>query len=80
MTERLLERTKALLRDALAEDGVTIPQLAEKSGLGYEWLKKFAAGDIPDPRIKRLQCLHDFLARRAAGGHYRAESRGAAPA
>jgi hypothetical protein len=35
------------------------------SGLGYEWLKKLKADDIPDPSVNRIQKLHDFLNARA---------------
>ena len=41
----------------------TFPQIARASGVGYEWLKKFSAGGIPDPGVRRVQRLHDYLLR-----------------
>lgn len=58
----LVENTLKLLRNC----DVPLPQLANMSGLGYEWLKKLKAGKIPDPGARRIQALHDFLIERAA--------------
>jgi len=57
MQDGLLDRTKTLLREC----ELSLPEIATRSKLGYEWLKKFAADDIPDPGVKRIQQLHDFL-------------------
>jgi len=35
--------------------------LARRAGVGFEWLRKFRAGKVKDPRIRSLQRLHDFL-------------------
>jgi predicted transcriptional regulator len=69
--EPLLDRTKKLL----SECDLSLPVLAGRAGVGYEWLKKFASGDVPDPRVKRLQKLHDYLARQQACPTVPAESR-----
>jgi hypothetical protein len=37
-------------------------QIAEDTGLGYEWLTKLAQGRIPDPGVKRIETLHAYLA------------------
>jgi hypothetical protein len=60
MEQPLLDRTLDLLRNC----DVSLPELANMSGLGYEWLKKLKAGEIPDPGVNRIQKLHDFLAQR----------------
>lgn len=53
----LLEKTMALLRKC----DMPLSELAQKSNLGYEWLKKLKADAIPDPGVNRIQQLHDFL-------------------
>ncbi len=30
----------------------------------YDWLKRFASGDIKDPSVNRVQALHDCLVSR----------------
>lgn len=62
MEQPLLDRTLDLLRNC----DVSLPELANMSGLGYEWLKKLKAGDIPDPGVNKIQKLHDFLVQRCA--------------
>lgn len=62
----LLERTRKLLDEA---SDVTLAEIAREAGppIAYDWLKRFKAGDIPDPSVNRVQALHDFLhARRTA--------------
>lgn len=56
----MLEKTLELLRNC----DLPLVEIANMSGLGYEWLKKLKAGDIPDPGVNRIQKLHDFLASR----------------
>lgn len=55
----LLEKTRQLLQDC----DLQLTQIANMSGLGYEWLKKFKADLIPDPSVNKVQVLHDFLSR-----------------
>lgn len=45
--------------------GASLRQLARESDgeVEYDWLKRFAAGDIGDPSVNRIQRLHDALAR-----------------
>jgi hypothetical protein len=38
-----------------------LKEIAQKSNLGYEWLKKLKAGAIPDPSVNKIQSLYDFL-------------------
>ena len=62
----LLERTRQLLDES---SDLSLADIAREIGepVKYDWLKRFAAGDIPDPSVNRIQALHDFLqARRAA--------------
>lgn len=60
----LLERTRKLLDEATSRD--TLAELARDAGppIAYDWLKRFAAGNIPDPSVNRVQALHDFLVTR----------------
>lgn len=57
----LLAKTKDLLRSAREER--SLRQIAAESGgrIEYDWLKRFAAGDIDDPSVNRIQELHDQL-------------------
>ena len=34
-----------------------LPLLAKETGLGYQWLKKFTQGHIPDPGISKIGVL-----------------------
>lgn len=58
----LLQKTLELLQKC----DLTLAEIATKSNLGVEWLKKLKGGSIPDPSVRRIQRLHDFLAQRAA--------------
>lgn len=60
----LLERTRELLE---AADATSLAEIAREIGepVRYDWLKRFAAGEIPDPSVNRVQALHDYLASRA---------------
>ena len=59
----LLERTQRLLRNA---SDVSLAEIAREAGppVAYDWLKRFAAGEIPDPSVNRIQALHDYLVTR----------------
>ena len=35
--------------------------LADKAGVGYEWLSKFAAGSIENPGVKNVAKLEQFF-------------------
>lgn len=61
----LLESTRTLLKCARAS-GTSLRRIALESGgrIEYDWLKRFAAGDIDDPSVNRIQTLHDDLRQR----------------
>ena len=71
MTSALLDRTKKLLGGC----ELPLPKIAARAGVGYEWLKKFAADEIPDPGVRRIQTLHDFLVRHVDQGDGSAAAR-----
>lgn len=57
----LLETTRKLLDE---EARVTsLAEIARNAGapVAYDWLKRFASGEIPDPSVNRVQALHDYL-------------------
>ena len=58
--EPLLNRTERLLRRYMPE--LTLRVIAERAGVGFEWLRKYSQGKFDDPGVKRIQRLHDFLA------------------
>jgi predicted permease len=53
----LLTKTLDLLRKC----DLPLSEVATKSNLGLEWLKKLKYGAIPDPSVNKIQQLHDFL-------------------
>jgi hypothetical protein len=61
-TERLLARAR--------KKGHTLPAIAggSRGAVQEEWLKKFAYGKIPDPGVRKVQRLHDRLAKLVNGG------------
>ena len=63
----LLEATRSMLA-ALTGSGTSLRQIAlESEGeVEYDWLKRFANGEIKDPSVNRVQALHDHLATRNA--------------
>jgi hypothetical protein len=58
----LLQKTLELLQNC----DLTLAEIATKSNLGVEWLKKLKGGSIPDPSVRRIQRLHDYLVQRHA--------------
>jgi hypothetical protein len=52
----------------LTGSGMSLRQIAlEFEGeVEYDWLKRFANGEIKDPSVNRVQALHDSLANRKA--------------
>lgn len=63
----LLASTQKLLSERL-EAGATLKEISSASDgeVEYDWLKKFAAGDVKDPSVNRVQRLHDYLVGMAA--------------
>ena len=49
-TRRLIKRDKRPLR-----------MIAQATAIPYYWLKKFSAGEIPNPAVNRVQFLYEFL-------------------
>jgi len=58
----LLNKTRKLLADATDP----LSEIAEASGVGLEWLRKFRADSIPNPGVIRVQQLHDYLEKLSA--------------
>lgn len=40
-------------------------EVAEATGLGYEWLAKLSQGAIQDPGVNKIERLHKFLSEQA---------------
>ena len=53
----LLDRTMELLKNC----ELPVRLIAEKSNLGYEWIRKLKGNCIPDPSVNKIQQLHDTL-------------------
>ena len=62
MEPSLLQKTRELLDKC----DLSLPEIANMSGVGYEWLKRFKREADPDPRVSRVQTLHNFLEARRA--------------
>lgn len=63
MESSLLQKT----RDLLDKCDLSLPEIANMSGVGYEWLKRFKRRADPDPRVSRVETLHNFLESREKG-------------
>jgi transcriptional regulator with XRE-family HTH domain len=58
---KLLDKTNFML--PLVRAHQTTREIADGADVGFEWLKKFEAGDIGNPSVVRIQKLHDYLER-----------------
>ncbi len=52
--------TRALLEQ---RGRITLAHIARQTGVGPEWLKKYAQGHIDDPGVNKVQKVHDYLFR-----------------
>lgn len=59
MNENLLETTLQMLKQRPSE--VTLPMVAERAGVKYDWLTALLYGRIRHPSVVRVQKLHDYL-------------------
>lgn len=57
MSTSLLEQTKTLLQTRRQ----TLNQIATGANVDYSWLAKFSQGRIPDPSVRKVQAVHDYL-------------------
>lgn len=62
-TEKNEEPGKIMLAtiDALKSDERPLYNIATETGLSFYWLRKFRAGDIPNPSVNRVEKLAQFL-------------------
>ena len=58
---RLMAATRALLKST----AVSYPDIFKATDITPNWLTRFAAGDIPDPGVNRVECLYSFLSGRS---------------
>jgi hypothetical protein len=52
--------------DLISRAGLTTREMSEGAGLNYDWVAKVRCRSIPDPGVRRLQQLHDYLAARVS--------------
>jgi transcriptional regulator with XRE-family HTH domain len=57
-TGTLMQETIRLLRERTNQ----LPQIAQKTGLSFYWLRKFAYREIPNPSVNAVQKLYEYLA------------------
>jgi hypothetical protein len=55
--QTLMAETIALLR----KDPRSLLDIHKESGVPFYWLKKFSAGEIPNPAVNRTQYLYEYL-------------------
>jgi transcriptional regulator with XRE-family HTH domain len=55
-TISLLDTTVTLLRDR-----GRYREVAEATGLGYDWINKLVQGQIKDPGVNKIERLHKYL-------------------
>ncbi len=48
-------------RQLLKDDPRPVRMIGHATGVPYYWLKKFSAGEIPNPAVNRIQYLYEFL-------------------
>jgi hypothetical protein len=60
MSTKLHETTLQMLRDR--PKGLNMRQIADDTGLGYDWLRSLNSGRIPNPGVQKIEKLHDYLA------------------
>jgi predicted transcriptional regulator len=58
----LLNETKRLVKKHRKE--LTVAQMADRSGVGRFWMQKFVQDIPPDPGVKKVQKVYDYLSRR----------------
>lgn len=61
-----LDQTLYLLREQLPPEehrmrGVVLSSIAAGAEVNYVWLCRVLNGDTPDPGVRRVQRLHDYL-------------------
>lgn len=55
--QSLLINTRALIK----QDRRPLHMIAQATNIPFFWLKKFSAGEIPNPSVNRVQYLYEFL-------------------
>jgi transcriptional regulator with XRE-family HTH domain len=63
MSEKLYEATRSLL--AAQPRTISLASIAEGAGVKRSWLSAFSRDEIPDPGVKKVQRLYDYLSQRA---------------
>ena len=53
----------ATTRQLLKDDARPVRMIGQATGVPYYWLKKFSAGEIPNPAVNRIQYLYEFLSK-----------------
>lgn len=51
-------------RKLLKGDKRTLHMISQLTGVPYYWLKKFAAGEIANPAVNRVQYLYEFISKK----------------
>ena len=54
----------AVTRRLLKGDKRTLRMIGQATGVPYYWLKKFAAGEIANPAVNRVQYLYEFISKK----------------
>lgn len=57
MNENILSKTIEMLKAS----PISMPAIAENTGLGIRWLHKLRAGQFQDPGFTKITRLHSYL-------------------
>ena len=60
----LLDRTRALLKRK--PDDLTYSAIAKATGVSVAWISRFADDKIPNPGVRQVQAIFDYLDGRKA--------------
>lgn len=58
----LLERTRVLLE--AAPRSLHAKEIASAAGVSQAWLSRFKTGKIPNPGVRQVQAIYDYLSAR----------------
>lgn len=51
-------------RQLIKKDKRPLRMISQATGVPFYWLKKFSAGEIPNPAVNRVQYLYEFLCKK----------------
>ena len=50
-------------RQLIKQDKRSLLMISQATNIPFYWLKKFSAGEIPNPAVNRVQYLYEFISK-----------------